>query len=515
VIKQAPSVGRILTMVAFALSCFGILVFLWLNFGGSVPLKPQGYRVNVAFPEATQLAQEAEVRISGVKVGRVKKTEPNELTGLTDTELEIDARYAPLPKDTRAILRQKTLLGETYVELSPGAGGARGGGNESVLVPDGGSIPEGQVAETVELDEILRTFDPVTRQRFSTWLDQQGQAVRGQAEAINDTLALLTPFAENTDDVLRVLRLQSDATHRFVRDTGVVFGALSERKGQLRSLIDNSNQVWSAIASRDQALADTFRVFPTFLRESRATTLRTSAFARDTNPLIDQLRPAARQISPTLQDLSRLAPDLRSFFKDLGPFVKVARTGLPATEQTLNNTRPILRRLDPFLRQLTPVVDYLGLYKREIAAFLANDSAATQFVERPLNTAVPKELSTPNGQVHALRVSNPFNPEVMAGFPTRLATNRSNPYTEPGAYDRLGQGRPLPVFGSYLCGTTPVPDAPAPVEPYWPATLVERVNEFIYGGETNKGRAPPCEAQAPLGEIIGQSGSYPQLQPLP
>ena len=46
--------------------------------------------------------------------------------------------------------------------------------------------------------------------------------------------------------------------------------------------------------------------------------------------------------------------------------------------RSLNNTRPILRRLDPFLRNLTPIVDYLGLYKREIAAFFANDAAATQ-----------------------------------------------------------------------------------------------------------------------------------------
>ena len=48
-IKQAPSIGRILTMVAFALSCFGILIFLWLSFGGSVPLQPEGYRVAAVF----------------------------------------------------------------------------------------------------------------------------------------------------------------------------------------------------------------------------------------------------------------------------------------------------------------------------------------------------------------------------------------------------------------------------------------------------------------------------------
>ena len=101
-------------------------------------------------------------------------------------------------------------------------------------------------------------------------------------------------------------------------------------------------------------------MFPTFLRESRITTERTTEFALDTDPLVTQLRPAARQLSPTLIDLDKLAPDLRGFFNDLGPLVRVSRTGLPAAEQVLDNTRPLLARLDPFLRELTPIVDYLG-----------------------------------------------------------------------------------------------------------------------------------------------------------
>jgi phospholipid/cholesterol/gamma-HCH transport system substrate-binding protein len=502
VIKQAPSVGRIAAMVLFALSCFVILVFLWLNFGGSVPLKPEGYRMTVAFPEATQLAQEADVRISGVRVGSVKTTEPNEQTGLTDAELEIDARFAPVPADTRAILRQKTLLGETYVELSPGNAGSDGEG----MLEDGGTLPAGQVSETVELDEILRTFDPVTRRRFSTWLDQQGLAARGQAEEINTALAHLTPFAEETGDVLRVLRQQSDATRRLIRDTGEVFGAITERENQFRELIVNSNRVWEAVASRDEQLADTFRVFPTFLREGRATTERTTEFALDTDPLIDQLRPAARQISPTLIQLDALAPDLRGFFQDLGPLVRVSRRGLPATEQVLDNTRPILRRLDPFLRQLTPIVDYLGLYRREITAFFGNGSAATQAIGPGFSSSSP---------VHYLRVMNPLNPEVMTGYPNRLATNRNNPYTEPGAYDRLGQRRPLPVFGSHLCTSNPTPNPPAPNE-FLTERLASEIQKFVFGfGTDNAGRAPPCEPQAPLGRIIGQSGQFPALQPLP
>jgi phospholipid/cholesterol/gamma-HCH transport system substrate-binding protein len=502
VIKQTPSIGRIFAMVAFTLSCFGILVFLWLSFGGSVPLQPEGYRVTVQFAEATQLAQEADVRISGVRVGTVKSREPNAKTGLTDAVLEIDARYAPLPRDTRAILRQKTLLGETYVELSPGDAGPDG---KDVLA-DGGTLARGQVGDTVQLDEILRTFDPVTRQRFTTWFDQQGISARGRAAEISAALANLTPFAEDTDEILRVLRTQSTATRALIRDTGEVFTALTERKGQLRELIRNSNRTWQAIASRDQALADTFTVFPTFLRESRATTRRVTSFARVANPLVTQLRPAARQISPTLISLDQLSPDLRGFFQDLGPLVRVSRAGLPATEQVLDNTRPILRRLDPFLRELTPVIDYLGLYRREIAAFLANDSAATQAVGLPFSG---------RNQLHYLRVMNPLNPEIMTGYQSRLGTNRYNPYTEPGAYDRLGQGQPLPVFGSYLCTANPTPSPPPPNE-FLTERLANEIQKFVFGiGTDNEGRAPPCIEQAPLGRLVGQPGRYPRVEPLP
>jgi phospholipid/cholesterol/gamma-HCH transport system substrate-binding protein len=499
-IKEAPSFGRIFAMVAFGLSCFGILVFLWLNFGGAVPLKPEGYRVTVAFPEATQLAQEADVRISGVRVGRVKKKEPNTATGLTDTEIEIEARYAPLPRDARAMLRQKSLLGETYIDLSPGT-------PSSGRIEDGGTLPAGQVSETVELDEILRTFDPVTRSQFSVWLDQAGVAARGNAEALNDALGLLTPFAEETGDVLEVLDEQSGATQRFIRDTGVVFDALSAREGQLRDLIRNSNRVWETVAARDRQLADTFRVLPTFLREGRETTTRLTRFAENTDPLITQLRPAARELSPTLVELDALAPDLKGLFEDLDPFVRVAREGLPATEQVLDNTRPLLARLDPFLRQLTPVVDYLGLYRREIAAFFANDSAATQAQERPIGSGTER--------LHYLRTSNPTNPEMIAGWPHRLATNRSNPYTEPGGYDKLISEGHLEVFGSYLCTSNPVPASPLPNE-FLTVEEAEAIDEFVFGGTENRGKAPPCDPQTPLGRLAGQPGRiFPQLQPLP
>jgi phospholipid/cholesterol/gamma-HCH transport system substrate-binding protein len=498
-IKQTPSLGRILAMVAFTLTCFGILVFLWLSFGGSVPLQPEGYRVTVGFPSATQLTQEAEVRISGVRVGRVKQKEPNIHTGLTDAVIELDARYAPIPKDSRAVLRQKTLLGETYVELSPG--------NRSAgMLHDGGKLAAGRVSDTVELDEILRTFDPQTRNRFTTWFDQAGIAAQGNAENLNDALGLLTPFAEDTDEVLSVLRQQSGATKRFVRDTGYVFDALSERKGQLRDLISNSNRTWQAIASRDREFADTFVVLPTFLREGRATTSRLTRFAANTNPLIDQLRPAARELSPTLQELDALAPDLKRVFVNLDPLVRVSRRGLPATGQVLDNTKPFLRRIDPWLRNFTPIVDWLGLYDREITAFLGNIAAATQGREQGFND--------PADFLHYVRVASPLNPEIMTGWPYRLGTNRSNPYTEPGGYDKLRTEGHLEVYGSYLCTARPTPPTPEPNE-WMSQKVADDIDNFVFGGTENRNAAPPCDPQAPLGRFVGQPGSFPHLQPLP
>src|SRR3954451_16198378 len=164
--KTRPSVARLALMVLFALSCFGILTFLWVSFGGSVPLAAKKYQVKVDFPEATTLAEQAEVRVSGVTIGKVQKKELN--GHYTEAVLNIDSRFAPLPADTRAILRQKTLLGETYVELTPGS-------RDGPRIPDQGRIPQGQIAQTVQLDVIFRTFDPQTRQAFRIWLDQQGK----------------------------------------------------------------------------------------------------------------------------------------------------------------------------------------------------------------------------------------------------------------------------------------------------------------------------------------------------
>jgi virulence factor Mce-like protein len=520
--KAAPSFGRIALMAGFAFSCFGLLLFLWLAFGGPVPLKPKGYRVSASFTEAAQLSTEADVRISGVPVGKVKAIEPDARTGRSLVTMELDAKYSPLPSDARAMLRQKTLLGETYVELTPGT-------ESAPKVQEGGRLGLGNVAETVELDEILRTFDPETRAAFQEWTVTQAQAIGEHGRDVNDALGNLGPFAEDAAELVDILNRQEPAVRRLIADTGTVFEALTERNGQLRDLIENANLVFQTTAQRDRELQEAFVALPTFERESRETVARLTQFARDTDPLVTQLRPAARELSPTLQELSALAPDLKALFRDLGPLIDASERGFPAAERVLEDLRPLLGQLDPALRQLNPVLEYLGLYKRELTAFFGNTVAATQA------TTVSRA-----GPLHYLRTQNPLNPENLAVYPTgRLPSNRTNPYMQPGGYDQLRTG--LPSYETRHCGNGPVPtlsNTPAPVQRptlpqlslpvpvpvpapdagvveglfSYPAALIADIARFGFpSGQGVPGVAPPCRQQ-PKFDVGGEQTQYPHVK---
>ena len=56
------STEHIAAALAFVLSCVGLMVFVWTQFGGTIPLTPQGYEFRASFQDAGQLATEADVR---------------------------------------------------------------------------------------------------------------------------------------------------------------------------------------------------------------------------------------------------------------------------------------------------------------------------------------------------------------------------------------------------------------------------------------------------------------------
>jgi phospholipid/cholesterol/gamma-HCH transport system substrate-binding protein len=484
--KQAPTVGRILIMASFTLSCFGLLLYLWSAFGGPVPLKPRGYQFKASFAEATQLAQEADVRISGVTIGKVKKIELGN-DGRTEATIEVDKKYAPVRSDSRAILRQKTLLGETYVEMTAGTRGAP-------MLSEGKKLRTEQVASTVELDEIFRSFDPKTRKAFQVWQQEVAEGIENRGGDFSDALGNLEPFAVDTNKVLETLNSQSRAVKLLLKNTGEFFEALTENDSQLTDLIVNSNRVWGTTAERDQEIRETFIALPTFIDESNKTLRRLESYANNTNPLITRLHPWARAASDTLVDIKALAPDFNRFMQNLGPAVAASRRGFPAGARFLDGIRPLLGQLDPFLRNLNPFFRHLSLYRREFTAFFGNITAALGYNDKP------------GTDVRALRLSIPANPESLAAYPRRIGPNRANPYFLPGGYDKLAQG--LDTFNTTNCGRGGYPDL-GPPSANFTEDLRNRILKFIY--QNSDGIAPPCKKQGKFNSS-GETTDFPRVR---
>jgi phospholipid/cholesterol/gamma-HCH transport system substrate-binding protein len=500
-IKQAPRPLQIFAMVAFVMSCVGVLLYLWLSFGGVVPLKSEGYRFQVRFPEATQLAEQSDVRISGVPVGKVIdiQTGPNNTTEAT---LEMRSRYAPVPKNARAMLRQKSLLGETYVDLTTGD---RSGGT----IPDGGLLAESAVAPTVELDEIFRTFDDDTQQAFQTWMQSQAASVKGRGADINAFFANLPEFVEAGDDILTELNAQSRAVREAIRGTGDFFNALSARDGQLARLITESNRFFSVTAARNRDFAAIWEELPGFARESRLTLPRLTQFANNARPVVQQLQPVASEMSFAFKQLERLSPQFERFFTGLGPTITASRRGVPALERFMQDFPPLLADLEPFLRNFNPLIDYVGRNRREVAAFFANVTGAS--LDRQDDTLLKGEDGDSGlsyDSVHYLRASATLGPQGLAYYPRYLGQTRTNAYMAPGGLDRLASG--LAVYDSRFCsnGDPAIPSTDSPV-----LIELDAIRKYIF--RTSGGRdvaRPSCSSQ---GNYPGFSTQFPRLEPEP
>jgi phospholipid/cholesterol/gamma-HCH transport system substrate-binding protein len=411
--KQAPTVGKLATMALFALSCFGLLLFLWLAFGGPIPLKPTGYQFRVAFDEAVLLAPQSDVRVAGVQVGRVVDVSP--ATNATIATLEIDRKFAPLKRDTRATLRDKTLLGQTYVELTLG-------GRASTTVPERGLLDVRNVKETRQLDELLNTFDPYTRRAFRTWQQGVAKAVDQRGADLNDTIGNLPEFARSGGDLFEVLDMQKQALGALVRNGGIVFEALTEREDQLANMITNGETVFRAIQAQREDFAELWNILPTFQAESRATFRRLERFANDTRPLVQELEPAMRDLRPTLVALRDLSPDLRRLFQNLDPLIDVSLVSLPAQREIFEGLRPVLRELGPWLGEVNPTLDWIGQHSHTLTDLFANLGVATNATTGSRD---------PQATGHYLRQFGPSGAETLAVHPNRLSTNRGNTYINP------------------------------------------------------------------------------------
>jgi len=497
--KRAPTLGNILVIILFVLSCFGLLMFLWESFGGPLPLKPKGYRFTIAFPRTLALAEQSDVRISGVNVGHVISLSLGS-EGRTHAMVELSSQYAPVRANMHAILRQKTLLGETYVQLIPE-------GQTGPYLADGGQLPVSQVEPSVTLDDILATFDPKTRRDFQIWQQSVAVGIHGRGEEINSSFAQLEPFAQEGNKLLAILASQEGAVRALVHNTGVVFDALASRDHQLEGLIVNGEHTFHAAAEASQQFAEAFQVLPAFEKNSTVALKELDKFAATSTPFLEEFQPAQRQLSRLLNAAKPFAPEFDRFNTALGPLTQASNAASGDLKKSLDLTVPVLENLRPVLHNLDPFLQFTGVYVPEVQAFFANLTAASA------SQGFNGSLAAREGpKQHLLTTMAVLSPESLAIYPNRIGTDRGNPYQQPGASRQLPGG--LAVFSASSCANSaPSVNPKGPESETISKVILEQLIGFGVANEPetpNKVAAPPCHQQGPF-TWNGETGQFPHV----
>jgi virulence factor Mce-like protein len=253
------------------------------------------------FASAEGLVPQAEVRVAGVQVGHVLDMGggPKGET-VVHMQLQGDLR---LRKDTRAVVRPKTLIGEKYVEL------IRRPDSSSPYLRDGDSIPVSQTGSAIEIDDVLNNMDPQTRQAFSDTLQQLGVALDHRQGDVNASIEPLDQTVTNLRPLAQTAEARQKEIDRILTDLNIIMAALADENEALGQIVDSGNTAMGAIARRDQDLAGTvdqaailfgsldktFNDLTPADRQSLQQSPATIASARElfsyANPVVDKLIP--------------------------------------------------------------------------------------------------------------------------------------------------------------------------------------------------------------------------------
>jgi virulence factor Mce-like protein len=421
-VTQAPRRSALLAALAFALSCVGLIVFVWTQFGGTIPFSPEGYRLSAEFREAGQLVPGADVRISGVTVGRVATISSRGVDSIVT--VEIAPQYAPLPAATRAILRQKTLLGEGYVELSASPRTGR-------MLRDGATLPVSHVQSTQSLDQVLSAFDKPTQRNFEAALNGTAAALAGRGQDLGNALGNLDPATTELTALVGVLNEQQGNVQRLIANGATVLGTLGSRSAELQTLITAGNEVFSSTAARNAALSATVDALPPFLTRLRSTLRVLDGTLTLAKPSLDALEPVAPLLTPALHDLISLSGPAVTLLHEAPSLIDAADQALPAIQRFSEAFKPAVDALLPATRELTPMISFIALYRSELTTAMANLAAS-------LEATAP--ANTPSGRASYIRAVSMITNESPYGQSVREPANRNNAYFAPGELANVGKG---------------------------------------------------------------------------
>jgi phospholipid/cholesterol/gamma-HCH transport system substrate-binding protein len=261
-----------------------------------------GDEYRAEFSEAAGLRPNDEVRVAGVKVGKVLDV------GLDGAKVVVDFRVkdARLGQQSRADIRIKTLLGRKFLMLTPEGDGE--------LEP-GSTIPLSRTTAPFDITDAFRDL-ATTAEAIDS--DQLAQSFTVLADTFRDT---------------------PDEVRASLEGLSRLSSTIASRDAQLRDLLDRSRGVTQVLAERDEDLTAFFADASLVLRELEARRAAISRLLDTTVQLSEQLIALVRenraQLAPTLRELEGVVSLLRENQANLdasiarfAPFVRVFANNL-------------------------------------------------------------------------------------------------------------------------------------------------------------------------------------------
>jgi phospholipid/cholesterol/gamma-HCH transport system substrate-binding protein len=329
---------RVLAIAMVLLAASALAVFATGSGDGGA------YRVRAIFMNAFSVIPGEDVKIAGVKVGKVESLDvtPDHRAAVV---LRIDKPgFDDFRRDAECQIRPQSLIGEKFVECTPTQPRPEGAQEAPKLQRiDHGEgkgqylLPVSQTSKPVDLDLVNNTLRLPYRERLAIILNELGTGVAGRGQDLRQAIRNADPALKETDKVLKILADQNRVLANLASNGDRILSPLSRDRTQVADFVSQANTVAQATAERSTDLEANIAKLPAFLRELK--------------PTMQRLGGLAGQMTPVLADLHDQAPSINRFVEQLGPFSKAGTPALQSLGDTADVARPALVKAKPIIEQ--------------------------------------------------------------------------------------------------------------------------------------------------------------------
>jgi phospholipid/cholesterol/gamma-HCH transport system substrate-binding protein len=198
------------------------------------------YTVAAHFEDSGGIFAGAEVTYRGVTVGRVSALE---LTNDgVDVMLEIDNAEDAIPADSRALVGNRSAVGEQYVELQPKVDG-------EPYLEDGSEIDVADTAIPIQASKWLldtqRLVNSVPKQDLRTVVSEFGAAFKDGGDDLTRLIETQTSFLETAND-------NFELTRTLIREGNVVLDTQLDKASAIRSFARDLALLSDTLVATDQ-----------------------------------------------------------------------------------------------------------------------------------------------------------------------------------------------------------------------------------------------------------------------